>query len=211
MSDSLPRTPSVELLLAAAHRDLAALQQRREALQHAGIGSDLLPDKVALMAFALLGDHERDGLLAGLRGHWGALQAKGLVYGAVEGATTAELRLMEHVREHADAIGPVWDQLREPQNAPEPPHSIWHSTRRVRGLWGQPARVHFAMDNIRHLLIEPDPVFGQQPTLLAANPERRYTGSFELPIDNGNIRISLLHGSGEIYRYVVEVMTEENA
>jgi hypothetical protein len=32
---------------------------------------------------------------------------------------------------------------------------------------------------------------------------------FEFPLDNGEIRISLLHRGGELYRHVVEAMVEE--
>ncbi len=204
-------TPRIESLLTAAHRDLMVLQQRREALQRSGIDSDHLPDQVGLMAFALLGDHERDLVLAGLRGYWATLQAKGLVYGPIEEATTAELRLMEQVREPTEAIGPVWDQLHRAEGAPEPPRAVWRSAKRVRGLWGQLAKLYFTTDNVRHLLIEPDPVFELQPTLVAANPDGRHTGLFAFPIENGTIRISLLHGSGEVYRYLVEVQTGEEA
>lgn len=204
-------TPRVEPLIAAAHRDLVTLRQRREALLRSGIDSDHLPDQVMLMAFALLGDHERERLLRGLRGHWAALQSKGLVYGSIEVATTPELRLMEQVREHADAIGPVWDQLRQADSAPEPPRGVWRSAKRVRGLWGQLARLHFTMDKVRHLLIEPDPVFGLQPTLVAADPQAHHTGLFEFPIDNGTIRITLLHDSGEVYRHLIVVVTEGGA
>jgi hypothetical protein len=201
----------VEALLAAAHRDRAQLEQRCDALRRSGIAGEHLPDPVTRMAFALLGDHERDALLGALRGHWGSLQSKGLVYGGVDAASTTELRLLAHVRPHTEAIGPLWQQLHEAEQAPEPPHGIWRCARRVRGLWGEPARLHFIMDGMRHLLIDPDPVFGLQPALVATDPNRRNSGWFQFPIDNGAIRISMLHRSGALYRHVVEAMVEELA
>lgn len=200
--------PRIETLLAAAHQNLDALRERRTALERSGVGRDHLPDEL-VMAFALLGDHERDTLLAQVRGHWATLQSKGLVHGAIDDATTAELRLIEYVREHTDAIGPVWQQLREVVEAPEPSHDIWRCATRVRGLWGQLAHLHFSMQGVCHLLIDPDPIFGLQPALVAADPDDRHTGSFPFPIDNGAITISLLHRSGEVLRHVVQVMVEE--
>jgi len=203
--------PRIEALLAAAHRDRALLERRCEALQRAGIAADQLPEPLARMAFALLGDHERETLVADLRADWGALQAKGLVAGAIQEAPTAELRLLAQVREHTAAIGSVWERLQEAAGAPEPPRGLWHCARRVRGLWGEPARVHFRMDGIGHLLIDPDPIFGLQPALLAADPDRRHSGSFQFPIDRGAIRISLLDRGGALYRHTIEALVEEVA
>jgi hypothetical protein len=201
--------PRIEALLTAAHRDRTLLEQRCGALERAGIAAEHLPEPVARMAFALLGDHERETLVADLRTHWGALQAKGLVAGAIQEAATAELRLLVHVREHTEAIGSVWERLQAAGDAPEPPRGIWHCARRVRGLWGEPARVHFRMDGVRHLLIEPDPIFGLQPALMAADPDLRHSGSFQFPVDHGAIRITMLHRSGALYRHTVESMIEE--
>jgi hypothetical protein len=203
--------PHIETLLAAAHRDLEVLRNRRSGLEIRGIGRDHLPDDMTLMAFALLGDHERDVVLGQVHGRWAGLQAKGLVYGAIDAASTAELRLLEHIREQTETIGPAWQQLRETVEASEPPREIWRSAARVRGLWGQPARLHFSVRGVSHLLIDPDPVFGLQPALLAIDPEVGYTGSFQFPIDNGTIAISLLHEGGEVYRHVVEAMVAEVA
>lgn len=201
--------PSIETLLAAAHRDLETLRNRCRALEIRGVGRDHLPEDTALMALALLGDHERDGLLARVRGHWAALQSKGLVYGAIEKAATAELRLLAHALPQTEAIGPAWQQLRETGEAPEPPQEIWRSAARVRGLWGQLTRLHFSVQGVSYLLIDPEPIFGLQPALLATDPDVGYTGSFPFPIDNGTITISLLHRSGEVYRHRVEAMVEE--
>jgi|GEM_PF-2910022 hypothetical protein len=203
--------PRIEALLTAAHRDRALLERRCVALQRAGIAAEHLPEPLARMAFALLGDHERATLMADLHGQWGTLQTKGLVAGAIEAAATAELRLLAHVREHTAAIGSVWERLQAAAEAPEPPRGIWHCARRVRGRWGQPARVHFRMEGIRHLLIDPDPTFGLQPALVAANPDRGQSGSFQFPIDRGLIRISLLDRNGALYRHTIEAMVEEVA
>jgi len=203
--------PRIETLLTATHRDLEALRSRCTALEIRGIGRDHLPEDTALMAFALLGDHERDGLLARVHGQWADLQSRGLVYGAIEAASTAELRLLEHVRDQTEAVAPAWRQLRETVEVPQPPPEVWRSAARVRGLWGQIARLHFSMHGVSHLLIEPDPVFGLQPALLAADPDVAYTGAFPFPIDNGTITISLLHRGGEVYRHVVESLVAEVA
>ncbi|EGV32675.1 hypothetical protein ThidrDRAFT_1160 [Thiorhodococcus drewsii AZ1] len=204
-----PQQPVIEYLLQAAYRDLETLRERHQALLLCGIGEEHLPDELSLMAFALLGDYERETLLAPLRGHWTALQSKGLVSGAIEAASTAELRLFAHVRGHTERIGPIWQQLRETESAPEPPLALWRCVRRVRGLWGEPACLHFSANGMRHLLIEPDPVFGLQPVLIGAAPDGRQSGSLQFPIDRGAIQISMLHRSGAVYRHLVEAIVEE--
>lgn len=204
-------TPRIEPLLAAAHGDHDTLRERRAALVRSGIGRDQLPDDLALMAFALLGDHERDERLAELRPHWSALQSKGLVSGPIDASATPILRLLANIREQTEAIGPIWQQLREAVDAPEPPNGAWRSAARVRGLWGQQAQLHFSVRDVEHLLIDPDPVFGLQSALLAVDSNVSHSGSFPFPIDNGMITIRLRHRNGEVYRHVVEVMVEELA
>ncbi len=199
----------IEVLLAAAHPDRDALHERRSALEIRGIGREHLPSDMALMAFALLGDHDRHAQLARVHGQWASLQSKGLVHGAIDEAATAELRLLAHSLPQMEIIAPVWQQFREAVEPSEPPHDIWRCVRRVRGLWGQLARLHFSVQGVSHLLIDPDGIFGLQPTLLATDPNGRYTGSFPVEIDYGAITISLLHRGGEVYRHVVEVMVEE--
>ena len=204
-------TPRVETLLTSAQRDLLVLERRRATLIRSGLSEEHLATLDTLMAFALLGDHEREGLLASLRSEWADFQARGLVHGAIDAACTAELRLLSHCREHLDAIGLVWSQLQEAAQAPAPPTRVWRCPRRVRGLWGEPMRVHFQMDGIASLLIDPDPIFGLGSSLLAADPERRHTGSFTFPLDNGEIRVSMLHRDGDVFRHVVEAMLEDGS
>ena len=201
--------PHIETLLAAAHRDRDVLQERRGALLRSGIDSDHLPDELVLMAFALLGDHERDKLLEQVRAHWSELQSKGLAYGTIDDAATTELRLLAHALPHTEAISNVWQRLQDAEQVPEPPHGILRCATRVRGLWGQLARLHFAAQDVQHMLIAPDTVFGLHPALVAAEPSGHMAGAFAFPIDNGAITISLLHRSGEVLRHVVQVMVEE--
>lgn len=201
--------PRIEALLASAHRDYDSLRERRRALERTGIGSSHLPDDLALMSFALLGSHERGTLLTEIRGYWSTLQSKGLVYGAVDDASTAELRLLQHVQEHAESIGPVWQQLQEAINAPEPPDAIWRCAKYLEGSWGQPARIHFSVQGARYLLIDPDPVFRRQRSLVAANPNTRHTGTFIIPVDNGAVKISLLDRNGQVFRHVIQARVKE--
>lgn len=197
-------TPRIESLLGAAHRDIALLNERRYALLHCGIGGDHLPDDVALMAFALLGDHERDAQLAVLRPHWPALQSKGLAYGALEAAPTPGLRLLAHTLPNIAAIGPVWEKLMKSADAPRPPQGVWQCASRLSGIWGHIETLFFSVQDVAHILVNPDPIFGLQPALLTVDPDTRSTGSFSFPIDNGFIIISLGRRNGEVYRHVVE-------
>lgn len=204
-------TPRIETLLIAAHHDHAVLHERRGALLRSGIGNDHLPDELTLMAFALLGEHERAALLEQVRVHWSVLQSKGLVHGAMDDASTAELRLIAHALPHTRAIGDVWQRLQDAVQTSAPPHGILRCATRVRGLWGQLARLHFSAQDVPHMLIAPDPIFGLQPVLVAAEPGGCLAGAFTFPIDNGAIAISLLHRSGEVFRHMVQAKVEKVA
>lgn len=208
-SESAP--PRIEALLSAAHRDLDAIRERCKVIELSGIVRDHLPDDLELRAFALLGDHERDRQLEQARPHWPELQSKGLAQGSINDATTAELRLLMHALPHIQAIDSVWSRLAAIERAPVPPLGTLRCATQVRGQWGQPARVHFAAQDVRHMLISPEAVFGLQPALVAAEPDGQTAGAFVIPIDNGEIAITLLHRSGEVFRHVVQTMVEEVA
>lgn len=199
----------IESLLVAAHSSLALLQQRRAALANSGIGSDHLVSRTAMMAFALLGDHARQNLLQELRPHWSTLQGKGLAHGSIDVTATPVLRLLAHALPHTQAIGSVWDQLVAVDSPPAPPRGVWKSAATVRGLWGQPARLHFRVTDADYLLIEPDPVFGVQSALLALQADTIHTGSIGIPVDNGDLRMRLRHRDGHVYCQVVNVRVEE--
>lgn len=203
--------PRIEALITAAHHNLDALRERRRVLELSGIGRDHLPDELELMAFALLGDHERDKPLEQVRAHWSELQSKGLAHGAIDDATTAILRLLMHVLPLTPAIGDVWERLQGAEQATEPPHGILRCATQVRGLWGQKATLHFAAQDVQYMLIAPDTTFDMQSRLVAAEPNGQSVGSFVIPINNGAITISLLHRSGEVFRHVVQAMVEEVA
>jgi hypothetical protein len=195
--------PRAEALIHAAHRCSVRLREGREALVRSGIADDDLPDEVSLMAFALLGDHDRVMLVEQLVPHWSALQSKGLAQGAIEEAVTPDLRLLAHALPHTDAIEDIWHRLGNIALAPAPPREILRCATRVSGCWGQQARLHVSAQDVFFLQIIPDPIFGLQPTLLAARTNGRCAGSFEFPIDEGAITLTLLTRSGEVFRHVV--------
>jgi hypothetical protein len=200
---------SIEKLLVEAHRSYDALLKRRTALGLSGIDSDYLPTDEILKAYALLGAHGRDEVLGTVHEQWPALQNKGLAYGSIEDVTTPELRLLAHIEGYTETIGPVWQQLQEAVDVSAPPSAVWRCAKRASGLWGQLVRQRFSTRGVRHLLIEPEPIFGVQPALIAVDPDRPHSGSFQFPIDNGRISITLLHQSGTVYRQEIEVMVEE--
>lgn len=209
MSKGASSGSKVERLLEDAHARLPALHEQCGVMQRSGIGSNHLPDNLALMAFALLGDHDRSALLRQLRGYWTGLQDKGFARGSIDEAPTAELRLLAHVLEHTDTVGPILQQLRDAEGITQPPREIWRCVRQITGLWGQKVQVHFSvLGGVSHLLIDADPVFGLQPALLAVNPDAGRTGTFCVPVDEGAIRITLLHRSGLMFRHIVQATVE---
>ncbi len=203
--------PRIEALLLAAHSELAVLCERHGILLRSGVSNDHLPNAMELMAFALLGDHEHTALLQRLRPQWTVLQSKGLAHGAIDKASTPVLRLLDHALPHTEAIDDVWHRLADATEAPEPPPGAWRCVTGVRGLWGQLARLHFAARDVLYLLVSPDPIFRLQSALVAARPAGDCAGSFVIPIDDGNITISLLGKNGAIYRHVVQAMVVREA
>lgn len=197
-----------DALLDDAHRDYAALRDRREALIRFGIGSDHLPNEVTLMAFALLGDHDRADVAADLETHWESLQSKGLVRGAIADLPTPELRLLAHVQPLTDGIEDVWQRLQGAAQVPEAPHGVLRCASRVQGLWGQLARLHFSAKDAAYVLISSDPIFGLQPALLAADRSGQCAGCFSFPVDDGEIRLTLLQRSGDVFRHSVRGVVE---
>lgn len=200
--------PRVEGLLEAAHRNYRMLCERSGSLTRCGIARDHLPEDVALMAFALLGDHDRAMLVEELSPHWQALHTKGLARASITETTTPELRLLSHSLLLADAVQNVWQRLQEVTDAPGGPRGAIQCAKRVQGLWGQPARLHFSALDVAYLLITPDEVFGLRPALLAAEGSGRCAGYFEFLVDDGDITFILQQRSGEVYRHVVHSVVE---
>lgn len=200
--------PRVEALLVTAHREHLRLRERRAALMRCGIASDHLPDDNALMAFALLADRERGALAESLQTDWPMLESKGLARAAMADVSTPELRLLKTALPLTDSIDDVWQRLQEAAQAPEPPQGVLRCTSRVQGRWGQPAQLHLSVGNNAYVRIAPDPIFRQQPAVLAADRSGRREGSFTFPIEDGEIAIILLQRSGEVFRHTVRSVVE---
>ena len=198
---------SAEKILAAAHRDLTRIARICRMLEQAGIHRDVLPTESAQMAFAALGDHQREHLQARLGHEWAQLQEKAIVYKSIATASTAELRLIAHVLPYTKAIATIRDRLCDATD--EPPHGVLSISGSIKGIWGQSARVHFVAKYCTHLLIEPDPIFCLQSSLIAGNPDGQTAGWMELPVENGQVSISLLHRSGSRYRRTISISNQE--
>lgn len=205
---SIRTSPRIEELLAEASHSVNVLTERRETIVRSGVDPDHLPDDMALKAFALLGDHERDDLLDYVRDHWPSLLSRGLARGSITSSVTAELRLLAHVLPHCEDVADIWQRLESVESMPEPPMGVLRCPTRVRGAWGRRVDLHFVLQHCQHALITPEPFFCLQPALVAADPNLRYAGRFQFPIENGFITITVLHRDGNVYRKLVEVSVE---
>jgi hypothetical protein len=194
--------PRAEVLLEAAHRDVSIVHEHHAALVRAGITADRLPDEVTRMAFALLGGHDRAGVVRELEAHWETLLHKGLARGAIGAAATPLLRLLAHALPATAEIAHVWQRLQAAGDAPAAPPAVFRCASRVEGLWGQPARVHFQADDASYVLIAPDVVFGRQSALVAADASGRCAGYFSVPVEDGTVTCTLLRRNAEIVRHV---------
>lgn len=195
--------PRVEVLLAAVHGNLGLLRRRRALLANAGIDGDHLATPAATAAFALLGDHGRDRVVAELQAHWPALQAKGLAQGAIDSTPTPVLRLLAHALPHTRAVASIWDQMAAHDDLPRPPGSVWTCPHAIAGLWGQEASLHFTVFDVDYLLVQPDLVFGVQPRLIALDADARVTGSIRVPVDEGRVEIRIRHRDGRVFGHEV--------
>lgn len=191
--------PLVEQMLSAAHEHFAQLQVRRQELAREGVDQHHLPDDGALEAFAMLGNHDRGSIIAGLDDVWQALRGRGLACGSMARASTPELRLLAHMRSFIWTIPPIELRLRRAEKLEQPTAELWHCPELVRGDLGQMARVHFTSHDpgLRYLLIDPDPTLRAQPILWEWPPA---TGWFALPVNRGSVRLTLLYRDGRMFR-----------
>ena len=116
--------PRAEVLLEAAHRDASIVHEHHAALVRAGITAERLPDEVTRMAFALLGDHDRAGVMRELAAHWETLLHKGLARGPIGTAATPLLRLLAHALPATAEIAHVWQRLQAAGDAPAAPPAV---------------------------------------------------------------------------------------
>lgn len=204
-----PTGPAIDCLLQAAHRQLSVLRARRAELLLCGIDDAHLPDERALQSFALLGDHARKPLMTELRGAWVDLEWRGLAVASVDEAATPEVRLLASVLPVAHTVEPIHLRMQRAEKLPIPEPAAWRCTRRIQGLRGQVAKIPFAHakgSGLTHLWIEPAAVFGRKPKLWIRPPE---TGYFRLPIDDGEIRITMRSRDGRMWRHTIQSRVEE--
>jgi hypothetical protein len=201
--------PHIEGLLEAAHEHYAQLREQHAALVRSGIAAECLPDDVGLMAFAALGEHDRASVVRELEGQWETLLHKGLARGALKQAGSPWLRLLVHALPHTAAVEDVWQRLTTAVDARNAGPFELRCASRVQGHWGQLARVHFHAAEAAHLTIVPDPIFGRQPALVAADANGHCAGHFAVPVDAGEVTLTVLRRDGEIVRHVVRFVVAE--
>lgn len=201
-------TPCVNDLLEAIYSNYEALITRTEVLVRSGIRTENLPEESSLKAFALLGDHDRKDLESKLKPHWQLLVSKGLVKGSLKATATPDLRLLTHSLSHTDALESTWERIEKASDIEDASLEVFRCSKRVTGLWGQPARLHFESFGIERALIIPDEVFGLQSAMVTADSSGKLAGSFIFPVDNGEITFKLLHRTGQIFQYIFSAQTK---
>lgn len=201
--------PAIERLLQNTHRAYFRVRQERDALARSGISRSHLPDDPALMAFALLNDHDRNRVVAEVLPVWHQLLAKGLASGALAETPTCTLRLLAHVLPLIEEVESIWSRLESAGDAPEAPRKLLRCPTRAAGLWGQPISLHFAAGDCAYLMIAPDEVFGRQPTLLPGEASGHLAGAVVFPCESGSVRFTLLTRGGEVYQHVFHCSVKE--
>lgn len=190
--------------LKAVYENWKVLQRYRTLLRNVGLTQEDLPDDVSMQAFALLGVHDRHAVEAEFGRIRSAIDSKGLVP-LIEPIPTPLMRLMLHVAPLWDSVQSLWDRLKDSEQAPQTSPEHLRCVSRVRGMWGQQARVHFAVWDTAHVLIRPAPVFGTQPTMLTVARDGRCNGSFTIPIDDGAVTLTLALRNGDLRCHHIDV------
>jgi hypothetical protein len=197
---SAPASPEVEHLLATAHSELAGLQATARTLSRHGLAATELPNNDTLIGLAILADHGRAQVEAGLLDHWALLQHKGLVHGDLNAHSTPRLRLLLLVAPATTGLSDLRARLANDVARPAPP-ALFRCAPLVPDLiWGQRVRLDYQLDSADYLLIEPGHIFRRQPVLIHTGGGAAH-GSVELPGDNGPVVFTLLGNDGELYRH----------
>lgn len=195
-------------LLDVIHSNYEALRFRTEVLVRSGIRTENLPEESLLKAFSLLCDHDRKDLERKLKPNWQILVSKGLVKGSIKGTATPELRLLTHSLPHTDALESTWERIENASDVEDATLEVFRCSKRVSGLWGQPARLHFESYGIECALIIPDEVFALQSAMVTADVSGQLAGSFMFNLADGDITFKLLHKTGQIFQYIFSAQTK---
>lgn len=204
MTTNQEQTNQSNALFTAAHDNWNLLQSYRLKLRNVGLREEDLPDSISVQAFALLGEHEKHIVEAKVSSLRSALDAMGLLPAAAS-ITTPVMRLMLHVAPLLTSLESLWSRLMNTEQVDDASLAQLRCVSRVRGLWGQRARVHFAAVDTAHVLIRPGVVFSTEPAILTAGSDGRCQGSFTIPIDEGTVTLTLALRNGEMRRHRIAV------
>lgn len=199
----------IEDLLEAAYSAHLQVQLGREALARNGVSRSHLPDERALMAFALLGDHDRVRIATEVEPSWDLLCEKGLAWGKLAETPTCNLRLLAHALPVINEVESLQSRLKRAADIPAAPERLFKCSNSAESVWGRKMTFRFAAEDCACLIIAPDDVFGFQSRRLEAPPSGHLEGSIDIPCENGSIRFTLLTRGGEVYQHVFHCRTQE--
>lgn len=203
-SPSQGGAPRIEALLEQAHANVSALGVARLRLLQRGLSADDLPSEEQLMAYAFLGDHDRDVLLAQLRGTpWQQITDRSLVgHESVEAQTTAMLRLLAHLVPHLPSIDTLADRLATADALAEPQQGLL----RIRGkttpcYWGEPLELQVvASRRVVAMRIHADDSLDVEPLLLRADAAGPIVQDIEVLADEGRLHLTVEDDTGAVFR-----------
>jgi len=204
-----------EALLRDIYKHESALNELAGELQSRGLAAEDLPERRAIRAIALLGDHDRAAVVADVRDAWDELRdCDATEAPSPDAVSTPLLRLLSYARPHASNMVSLRETLEVADTAdtPHPTPEMFQCEQYVDGaFWGRCVRVHFTANGIDALGIRPDAVFGfrPQPQVLRAT-EGRIHGEFSVLADRGSITFLMRRSAtGEVYRHVMTVRLAE--
>lgn len=201
-------TPRIDTLLNEAHAALAELEAVRLHLLQRGLAQDDLPAQRNLQAYALLGDHDRAAVIAGVEGHWAELFDRALVSSErPQGVSTPLLRLLSHALPSLAGLKTLDETLATNDVLPMGPDGLLAVEGRVSGLyWGEAVVLNTsASSDVTALRIHGGPTLDLEPVLYRSSGSVPIREAIEFLADEGQLVLTMQCKDGRLFRREVTV------
>lgn len=212
--------PIIEGLLQDAYTSFEQLRTLRARVASSGIDLDVLPDDVALRAFALLGNHDRNAVAMKASPHLTLLMGKGLIENSfIDTLSTPMLRFFAHIDQFLDGLLDIsqrieagiasWKVGERTVGSP-----VIRCADKVSGFYSPEIKSLAAyVSGAEWLLVRPDPIFGLAETLLRVNADglvKIISGaenSRKIHCDDGMLLLAAMAASGSVTVHAIQVTT----
>ena len=208
------RQPVIEHTLEDAFTHLDELRALYRVAIAAGIAKSSVPGEVELQCFALLGDMQRNELIADVSRQTSVLIAKGFLTSAdLRSVSTPKLRMiavMAPMVHNAHGVSQRIQQGMErvlARGALQSTGPRIRCPRKAEGIWGQMRHIRLHVQDAAWVLIRPDDTYNLRETLFAVEPD--VVVNFQVPCDEGQVTIAAMDVTGGVSVQLLSVSTRE--